>query len=253
MSNPVKWMNMALGNSSKWISPLLWASLFAGLIIHLAGFFIFEVQSNLLFSRKNSGAFIEYVPFHEVNGTDELEEQAILFDSAPLFIPTQWNAAQYLYAAWGWQMDIQFPQFEPEIDLVASLGSEHFPMASHVEVREPVNLLASSYWNFFESFGDSHESTFSFPDPQPFATVEQAGEGMLLELRPQLSGDDFSDLSDPVVYYLGMASPGYALGRPTLGKSSGNERFDRAVLNWLGRSSVLAQMPSGYLAITVYP
>ncbi len=238
--------------SPKLLSLILCISLILGLVVHLTGFLIFRIRTVSLPSREDSGAFVEYVSAQSMNGASELEEQAMLFDSAPLFIPTRWNAAQDVYVVGNRQISGEFHDFEPEIDLMVSLELEKFLLADNTQIREPVDLLASRYWEFFKDFGYSHDAIVPFSDPQSVATVRVAGE-MRMELHPQLKGDAFSDVLEPVIYYLGMAPSGRTLGGPALARSSGNQSFDRAVSDWLTIPSVLAQLPSGYLEIKVYP
>ncbi len=240
------------GRTQKALSPVLRVSLLLGIGIHLAGFLVFRVVSVPLPARKESSAFVQYVPVQTMEEVSELKEQAMLFDSAPLFIPTRWNAAQEVYEVGPEGASGSFPDFEPEIDVLGTLESGRFSLATDTTVEAPIDLLASPYWDFFEDFGVRHEAVVPFRDPQPVAKVAWSG-GASMELRPELPGDGFPELLGPVTYYLRISAAGRAFGGPVLEQSSGNEAFDGAVLDWLKKTSVLAQLPAGYLEITVYP
>lgn len=244
--------NAQQGRSQKVLTPVLRISLLVGVAIHLLGFLVFRVVSVPLPLREQAGAFVQFVPSQTLTAGGELEEQAMLFDSAPLFIPTRWNAAQEVYQIGSGRLNGRFPEFDPEIDLVASLEPGKLPLAENAIVEKPIDLLASQYWHFFEDFGASHEPLIPFRDPRPVATVTALG-GESVELSPEFDGLDFPELLEPVVYFWSIAPSGRELGAPTLVSASGDDAFDRAVRAWLTSPSILPQLPVGYLEITVYP
>lgn len=245
----------ATHRSQKMISPLLRVGLLLGVALHLAGFLVFRVVSSSLPNREPARPYVEYVSAGSLASDRELEEQAELFDSAPLFIPTRWNASQVLAVDSGDTMRGQFPEFEPNIQLLDELKPSSFLVSQHGEVTEPLDLLASRFWRFFAGFAESQEPLVVFPDVTPMAEVSVVGQPTTqpLSIPVELNYKTSSSVARPVLYYMRVSGSGLALGAVTLGRSSGNVDFDRAAGDWLRQPEVLELLPPGYLSIKVFP
>jgi hypothetical protein len=255
MSNATQQPKSATHRSQKMISPLLRVGLLLGVALHLVGFLVFRVVSSPLPDRKATRPYVEYVSAGSLASDRELEEQAVLFDSAPLFIPTRWNASQVIPFDAGQTLRDQFPEFEPKVDLLTELQPSSFLVAQTIQVDEPLDLLASRFWRFFAGFATSAGPVAAFPDAPPVAEVSIVGQLTRLSLSIPLELDytTTSSVARPVVYYLRMSGSGLAFSAPTLGQSSGNKDFDGAAAAWLRRPEVLGQLPKGYLSIKVFP
>ncbi len=240
---------------SRFLSPVLQGALLLGVAVHLAGFLLFRVISNPLPTRDTSGAFLQYVSAGSLAGDAALEEQAQLFDSAPLFVPTQWNAAQRITLVQRDRVGEHFPDFEPKIDLLAALNSSSLPLSDGNIVDVPTDLLASNFWDFFLGFGQSGDSVTPFPQAGHFAEVTVVGEhsAAVRTFESPLNYTDTAAVPEPVTLYFRVSGGGQQIGRPVIAESSGNEVFDRAAQQWLQLPETLRQFPSGYLSITVYP
>jgi hypothetical protein len=245
----------ATRRSQKMISPLLRVGLLLGVALHLAGFLIFRVVSSLLPDREATRPYVKYVSAGSLASDRELEEQAALFDSAPLFIPTRWNASQVISFDAGDTFRGQFPEFEPSVDLLDELEPSIFLVTQAVQVDEPLDLLASRFWRFFAGFATSASPVVAFPDASPVAEVYVVGQASRrsLSIPVELDYTTVSSVARPVVYYVRMSGSGVALSAPTLGQSSENDDFDGAAAEWLASPEVLGQLPQGYLSIKVFP
>lgn len=255
MATSVQQSNRADPRSQRVVSPLLRLALLLGVALHLAGFLLFRVISSPLPERAATPPFVQYVSADSLANDTELEEQAALFDSAPLFIPTRWNASQsspvYLRdAARG-----QFPEFEPEIDLLAELQPSSLLVAADLQVNAPIDLLASQFWRFFAGFPQWSDPVLALPQALPVAEVSVLGQPIAetLLLSADVQCATAAPIARPVLYYLRVSAAGSVRGAPTLGRSSGNAAFDAAAAAWVERPEVLAQLPSGYLSIQVFP
>ncbi len=244
--------------SQRVLSPILRVSLLLGVAVHLVGFLIFKVSSNPLPTRQDSSAYIEYVSDDFLNEDVELKEQAMLFDSAPLFIPTQWNVAAQTYethlSAGNWT----FPHIDPQIDLRAELKPSVGLIMDVDELNEPMDLLASPHWSFFDGFVGEARVVEPLPDPEPFAlvrvvAVSQVGAPVLQTIRVAGLAYEGQLARAPVSYWLRISPELAFASQPLLNKSSGSRLFDESVLTWLKLPSTLARLPNGYLLITVYP
>jgi hypothetical protein len=239
--------------SQQMISPLLRAGLLLGIALHLAGFLVFRLVSNPLPDRRATSPYVGYVSADSLASDHELEEQAALFDSAPLFIPTHWNASQIITFDSTDTLLTPFSQFGPDVDLLNELEPSSFLVAQNVQVEAPLDLLASRFWRFFAASAQS--STAAFPDTLPLAEVSVVGQQCLSSqsVTVELNYTTAFPVDRAAWYYLRLSGSGLVLGGPTLGQSSGNTDFDQAVMEWLGRPEVLSQFPKGYLLIQVYP
>ena len=255
MPNASQQPSSATHRSQKLISPLLWVGLLFGLALHLAGFLIFRVVSSPLPDRAEARPYVEYVSAGSLASDRELEEQAELFDSAPLFIPTHWNASQVTFDEFEDVLREQFPEFEPKIELQRELQPSSFLVVEAPQVDAPIDLLASRFWRFFSGFGESAVPVVAFEDEPPLAEVSVVGQAALqpISIPVELDYTTASPVARSVVYYIRMSGSGVALSAPTLSQSSGNEAFDLAALKWLRAPEVQGLLPKGYLAVKVFP
>lgn len=239
------------------ISPLLRLALLLGILVHLAGFFIFRVVSSPLPVSEDRNAFVAYV------STDEAEDevngigQASLFDSAPLFIPTEWTSVSNVYNVRDeeeWQV---FPEFEPGIDLASEVRPTRLSLSFIDSVNQPVDLLDLRFWNLFSHLGQIESKPVTSPAWQSFASVKVLGSKEPHKANAEIPLDmNLSDLSTmplPVVIYLSMAAPSLPAGAPLLESSSGSDEVDKQVLEWLARPSTLAKLPAGFLELRIFP
>jgi len=241
--------------SPEMISPLLRVSLLLGVALHLAGFLVFRVVSSPLPDRVATGPYVEYVSAGSLANDRELEELAALFDSAPLFIPTRWNASQVLLMDPKDEMQGQFPEFEQLNLRLKQLQPSIFLVPQNIAVDKPLDLLASRFWRFFAGITESPQSLAEFPDATPIAEVSILGElaARRFSIPVDLSYTTSSSVERPVLYFMRVSGSGLTSYAPTLGQSSGNADFDRAADEWLRRPEVRSQFPQGYLSVKVFP
>jgi hypothetical protein len=254
MSAPVKNTSRLRGKGFGVMSPVLLGALLAGVLLHLAGFLVFRVVSNPLPTRDDRPAFVRYISASSIAGDLVFEEQAQLFDSAPLFIPTQWNAAQSVSLMSGDRIRERFPEFEPEINLVDELHVSSLPLGEAYPVSVPADLLKSRFWSFFAEFGQAQGEAVSYPSVGHFAEVMLIGGGApKLALECTLEFTDTSAVPEPVTMFVRVSNRGLYLGEPVVSQSSGNVAFDRAAKAWLRLPETISQFPEGYLLVKVYP
>lgn len=239
--------------SQRLVSPVLWVALLLGVAVHLAGFLIFRVVSNPLPDREPEGSFLQFLSAGAMANEADLEEQAILFDSAPLFIPTRWNTSSQVLAAIEGP-DWQFPDFEPAIDLSADLEPSTRILSERLDVAEPMDLLALRYWTFFDEFTSASYEETALPKTGSFAEVYLVDQRGVLWSQFALELDySGATAREPVDYYLRIDGAGLSSSRPQLSASSGNVSFDVAALDWLRDPAIQYRMPAGYLLVRIFP
>jgi len=239
------------------ISPLLRVALLLGILVHLAGFFIFRVVSSPLPVSDEKNAFIAYVSADKTGDEVDLIGQASLFDSAPLFIPTEWTSVSKVYN-FRYEQDWQvFPDFEPRIDLASDVRPVRLSLPLVDRVNEPIDLLDFRFWDLFSYLGQTERPPAKSPAWQSVAVVkvlrENGQNGADTELALEVDPSGLSIMPRPVVIYLSMAAPSLPAGAPILDSSSGSDEVDKQVLEWLARPSTLARLPAGFLELRVFP
>jgi hypothetical protein len=243
--------NRKAAGSQTLLSPFLRISLLLGVCLHLIGFLLFRVTSNPLPTREPSPPFVRYVSPETLLSGAELEEQAALFDSAPLFVPGPWNAAHNLQPPRRDRALLRFPAYEPPSDFSSALLSDSVPFGQNYGVTVPADLLALRYWNLFRGFAAA-EAPPELETTGVFAEVRSL-DGSVLRTVPV--GIDLLSMqaTQPTSYYLRVESGGRAVGRPTLATSSGDTVFDAAAYVWLTESGFSAGLPAGFFQISIYP
>ena len=241
------------GGAGRLLSPLLFSVLVAGVIVHLAGFLAFQIVSNPLPESAESPPLLEYLSERAFSGEAELEEQAILFDSAPLFVPTRWSASTGMFGQRGSSQRV-FPEYEPAIDLVEDLEPVALVVDPVDDLQEPEDLLASRYWDFFGGFARGGDLPVALPGGGAMAEVRllDGPEETMLRL-PLLIASGGMAAARPALFLVRVDASGRLTGRPRLAQSSGAEEFDQAALGWLRSPGPAARLPAGYLSVRVFP
>lgn len=242
-------------------SPVFIIALLVGVVLHFIGFLIFRVKTSPLPVTETKLPFVNYVAPEVLARDAELEEQSVLFDSAPLFIPTQWSATRRPVLMGRDSAGDGFVEFAPQIDLKSELRLSGITQVEAGSVREPVDLLSLRFWDLFRDFGRSSS------EPQPFESEGASARVQVLEHASAVGSADSKPLvldvpvdvlaggllARPARMLLLVSAAGRILGGPTLMQSSGDAAFDQAILDWVQQSDVAVRLPVGYLEIEVYP
>lgn len=234
------------------LSPVLRISLILGVCVHLLGFLFFRVVSEPLPERPDRAGFVQFVSSDGPGLSDALEEQAALMDTAPLFIPGQWNAANNLPAPTRDQALQRFPFYQPEIDVLAQLRPARAPIGESFDVAAPRDLLALRYWDLFQGFGERSSTTPELVSMGPFAEVSDMSGRTLRTIAASFEWPP-SVQPAPAIFTLRIEAAGRAVGAPALEQTSGNADFDAAADGWLNNGTNSADFPAGLYRIRIYP
>lgn len=220
--------------------------------MHLLGFLFFRVVSEPLPERPDREGFVQFVSPTRLGSSEALEEQAELMDTAPLFIPGQWNAAHNLQVPVRDETLQRFPYYQPEIDVLGQLRPERTPIGERFDVATPSDLLALRHWDLFQGFGERSRKRPEFALAGPFAEISD-----LRGRTVQTISATFEWRSEgppgPVSFTLRREAGGRAVGRPVLEDSSGNGDFDAAAYGWLSAVRIAVDLPAGFFRIRIYP
>ncbi len=234
---------------------VLLLALLAGILLHLAGFLIFRVVYRELPASDTARPFVSYHPWAE--DTDAAgaawKERAALLDSAPLFIPTRWNAGAGEALPSGGPAPDVFTPFPPAIDLIAALEPARLFAPGNGGVAQPRNLLDSRFWSFFAQFATDPEPVRPIPQGGPVAVVDTFDDGLPpLRLPVDLPADVLLAVTKAAAFQLRLGW-GEIVVEPVLLDSSGSDEFDQAARAWLQTPEVRARLPAGLLRISVFP
>ncbi|WP_269526365.1 hypothetical protein [Coraliomargarita parva] len=245
--------------SQRALSPVLRIALLLGLVVHLAGFLIFKVTTKPLPKYEATDPYVVFVSPNDLAEDRELEETAVLLDSAPLFLPTQWNAVRNLAIPPVRQEKPLFADFEPQIELENELEPSYLASLQGDQVEQPQDLLTLPFLQVFEPLGRIWEPVPEIPESSPLALVRtvDSGRGLLAaeELRLPVDLGDAAGIfpEAPAAFYLRVGGSGRMLGAVVLAASSGNAAYDAAARSWLESAEVLARLPAGYLSVRIFP
>ena len=228
------------------------AAIFLGICLHIFGYLAFRAVPKPIFIQEESAPFVKYVSPQGLLEDSTLEEQALLFDSAPIFIPSPWNSANKFKLPSRAHPFSSFSAYEPEISFSKALLLDDLPPGKSYSVNSPVDLLAWRYWDLFRGFGDKMIDVTEFESTGVFIEVRLLSGEVLCVLPAKI--DLFSmNAEQPVKYYLFIDASGRSLGRPALATSSGDVAFDAAAYTWIVESGLSAGLPAGLFEMSVYP
>lgn len=223
-----------------------------GIFLHLLGFFIFRAVSKPLPVHDVRLPFVVYLSPQTLHAESMLEEQAALFDSAPIFMPGSWNSAQKHSLPNRVRAFSSFPAYEPEISFSNALLTDIMPFSEKHSVTTPADLLSWQYWNLSKGFVGEDITEEKFESNGVFAEVCRLNGQILLSMPTDINLVTIQ-AEQPVVYYLRIEAGGRSLGRPTLYASSGDLTFDTAAYAWLVDSGLSAGLPAGLFEISIFP
>ena len=223
-------------------------------VLHIVIFLLLHVNSSRLVDEEPVHPYVKYISTDSPSSDVELEEYAMLFDSAPLFISTIWNASQSLEIEFEDATLNQFSEFEPQIDVLNELRPSSLLIMDDFQVDEPLDLLASRFWYFFTDFGDSKTPVIPFEEASPLAEVSVMDglDRQLMRIPMSLETTTLFSVSRPAVYHIRVFGNGLSSSAPTLVQTSGSDAFDQSVAEWIHRPEVLMQLPEGYLEMRVF-
>lgn len=237
------------------------------LVALLAGAALVQASLYLLFSadlpeepaRALPRPYLRYTGELESNAAERLRQEAALYDSAPLFVPTAWNAAtrpplprQETPAA---------SLFEPFGARLSLSGESLRPTPPVPPAQVADELLQTPYAGMapLATLGQRARPILPLPEGdrsgELTARIYPAGEETALLVRrvilPEGEGPGEA-LWEPALFRLDVG-PLEAVRQPVLERSSGLPALDRALAAALGRPWFSADLPAGYYRVQVGP
>lgn len=229
--------------------PGLLATVGVGLTVHAAALWLVGITPA---PAPRAVAPAPFVYMTEPEGpTNILRDQALLLDSAPLFLPTAWNTAP------AWQERVEaapdpnlFEAFPDEVTLQQDAMRPELPASTVADGLEQAGALDP-----LAALGRASRSTPALPARSAFFEIREMETGRIIA-SGAIQGDD-ALTAVPMVWqpaeFLFRASPEGIVGAPLQSQGSGNDGVDGALRALITRSPRIQTLPPGYYSITIGP
>ena len=241
------------------LSPVLRWALLCGVMIHLFGFVAFRVISNPLPESEKKAPFVAFLPEGLLDEDQVLMEQAALFDTAPLFIPTKWSGYSLEMPIVAVKPDRLFELYEPEIELAENLKIVSLDSPNRYALKSATDLSLVPREGEYASFGiGSMRQTPISEEWEPVVRVIAFNGGREIVEEPSALGlpvDEFEEvvqLDGPIRLGLKSSNNGILLIPPFVIDSSGNAGLDRSLADWFSRPIAIAGFPRGYVEVEIF-
>lgn len=235
---------------------LIFISFIITLIVFIIFLSTFSIRKTDINSNKTkSNSFISFNNLNEKSGDLNLvlKEQAIIFDSEPIFIPTEWNEALDPFK--NIAKDSLFQDFPP----VTTLYDQKMLLTithEYPAISSPSGVLNSKFINPFIGINQNTPNTFPLKKRTAYVTVKNLNTSKIVEEYEIISDPDIQmndQLWVPMEFLLIVDESGPIM--PLLiTESSGTEQIDNYFKNHIPESQLkLSSLPAGYYKILVSP
>ena len=237
------------------VKTIAWFSVLGGLILHLSILVVIRVEGPLQPSLPESSAEVRYVGQENHIQGEIYGERALLLDSAPLFMPTRWNAVSEMSKVASLRELTEI--FDPyaasiqlsEVDLA-------FPETSIHEIT-PALLLPPESDFVLSRFEQSPLPAPSVASGRVSVSIRSAGgreidmpSGLYLPEPLQMKAP--RSLWPPVRCYLHIRQ-GRPVGTPMLAQRSGILEWDNALKRHFQTLDFYHCLADGYYLVQVFP
>ncbi len=239
-------------------TPLVKIALLVGVGVHVAGFLLFQVVAETEQGPTSPENWLFYTAYDGDEWGPQMAEHAYLFDTEPLYLPTDRNAAPRLIPQSGSARQGRGPflPFTPSVvlddhapDMDEWLLSRSIPWP----VDDPLPLQPTE---LLQEFGRAEQDVERLAPRLARVTVTNQYSGRVVveaELAaPAEWPPAYATLWDPAVFMV-LVEPGGRVGQPLLLRSTGIESLDRELHQKILESRILSSLPAGYHRVEVGP
>ena len=229
-------------------------AIIVGAGIHLSGFLLVEVVSESEVVAVIAPAMVQFVDLAEGTSHQIFREQAVFYDSAPLFLPTSWNYSSTVGGQMRQQGNVSIFSTYPENITLGSLELQPVSGTESLEVEKPLDVLKGEYWDFFPAFGKE--------SGVPSASDGSSGLLMIVDfrtgetVRSATLPEELRDLADqhfwPVQFLLNVDATG-PVGEALMLQGSGIESVDVALRAYVNSPFFTSGLVSGYYKVVIGP
>ena len=222
-------------------------------------FYFIRLDTPLNFQFSETGSDFQFI---QEGNLEDLYSSTValeLFDTAPIFIPTQWNYGSTVFPKKRVLSDAEFVSFDPQVELEESVNLNRIELNAETVNRgilyentffDPRLLaiftptLKKSERNFFNNRILRVEIIESYD-------AEEFPKGAIFDYVYELNEDPSLSNIDPMIILL--RNKNALASNPKVYQSSLSELFDEQILEWLNQPRHIALLPKGFLKLTFYP
>lgn len=229
-------------------------SITGGVIAHLAILTILRIQDPLLREPFPEQAPVLFVGEQPEGASISLQQQASLLDSAPLFMPTRWNASSRMENVASLREATEiFQPFAPELRLPAvqlELAASLLPSSPSIAFPEGPGFLLAG-------FGQERSLLQLEGEAGPAYQVQPVSGSTLGEARTgglpsALAAQAPPALWSPVLIFLQIID-GRPAGPAFVAESSGFAEWDEAVQDFANSLAFYGPLGDGYYRLSIVP
>ncbi len=240
----------------KRFSSIAYASILGGILLHLAVFTVIRIQVPPERARFKQPAEIHFMGNLDEDAEPAILQQAALLDSAPLFMPTQWNpvsemsevaslrGATELFDAY--PADLQLPFARP-----LSPGSYGGKTAS-VEEQLPDGPAF-----ILSRLGLVRPEKSEIRSPGSTVVIERLDSASPLLYPSSVIPSELQDQAPPALWnpvsFFFQLSDGWPAGLPVLAQSSGFPDWDESLQGYVSSLGFYRNLEDGYYRLSVFP
>lgn len=231
-------------------------SLAGGWLAHIGVFYFLRIEDPFVRHFPEDPVRVSYVGNLGLGSAPPLQEQSILYDSTPLFMPTRWNLVSDVdnVASLGdatrvfdlYPPDLHLPQFKPDF-LPARSG---LPSALEVGLRDDSALLLGRYGRIPIELPMAPQRApsivaYRIDRAEPYQETVHSMPESVARLAPEV-------LWPPIQLNLQIVE-GKPVGFPLMARGSGFTEWDQALQAYVRSLAFYRTLRSGYYRITVFP
>ncbi|MFO7726240.1 MAG: hypothetical protein R6V45_11890 [Oceanipulchritudo sp.] len=235
--------------------PIALLTVVLGLVAHVGVFFFFRIERPSVPESAAEPTVMEFVGDLDRGRDPVLREQALLRDSAPVFMPTRWNLASEMAGVASLRESTEvFASFPAHIRLPDEVPESLDP--------DPEPFLFSQLLpedpQFYLSLLGRNEAISGGGSPsRPSWKAERIGRDAVVvkednPLPAVLEAVRPEALWNPAQFFL-QIHEGKAVGVPLIARSTGFTEWDQALQDYAGSLEFYARLEDGYYRITIYP
>ena len=222
-------------------------------------FYLIRFDTPLNFQFSETGSDFHFI--QESNLEDLYSSKAALelFDTSPIFIPTQWNYGSTVFPKKRVLSDAEFVSFEPQVELEESVNLNR--MELNAETLDKGILYENIFFDprllalYTPKLKESERNFLNnrILRVEIIESYDEAEftEGAIIDYVYELNEEPLLGNLDPMIVFL--RNKNSLASNPKVYQSSLSELFDKQILEWLNKPRHIALLPKGFLKLIFYP
>lgn len=231
-------------------------SIFGGLLVHLMVLLVIRIEGPQSKQPLPDRYQVQYLGSLGEDTAPAIIDQAVLNDSAPLFMPTEWNLVSEMSNVASLQSATEiFEPFTPQLSIADAKPTA--PMQGRVRIDGQSSRLPQGSAFVLSRFGRKEQKSLSSISQGVSFSVSQVGlsAGNSQEehkIPTSMHALAPESLWNPVQLFLHLQG-GVPIGLPLVAQSSGFADWDTSLQGFFTQLSFYRQLKDGYYQIWVYP